>query len=164
MSEVVYVVLGVAVWGILATLSLTSIFFASQKLGWSRMNWSLLVGTLFTGDRHVATILGFVLNFFGGCLLAFLYFFVFALIGGATWWMGLLGGLVHGILLLTVFLPLLTYGHPRIASEYDGAGTRRRLEPPGFLALHYGYRTPLVTVIACGVYGGVLGAGYHFLL
>lgn len=159
MTAVVYAIVTILVWGVIATLGLTLIMFASQKLGWSRMNWSLLVGTLFTGDRHVATILGFLLNFFGGCLSAFLYFLLFAFLGMANGWLGALIGVVHGAILLVVFLPLLSWGHPRIASEYDGAAARRRLEPPGFLALNYGWRTHLVTLLAHGLYGLVLGGG-----
>lgn len=162
--EVLLAILGVLVWGAIATLCMTSIMFASQKLGWSRMNWSLLVGSLFTGDRHGAATLGFVLNFFGGCLLAFLYFVMFALMGKANWWMGAIAGTLHGVLMLAVFLPLLSYGHPRLASEYDGASSRKRLEPPGFLALNYGSGTPAVTLLAYGAYGIILGSGFGLLL
>lgn len=35
------------------------------------------------------------------------------------------------------------------------------LEPPGFLALHYGYQTPMVTMLAHLSYGIVLGALYR---
>ena len=59
---------------------------------------------------------------------------------------------------LVMFLPLLPHYHPRMASEYDGPGHSRRLQPPGFLALHYGYRTPLTTILAHAVYGAILGS------
>jgi len=36
----------------------------------------------------------------------------------------------------------------------------RKLEPPGFLALHYGYRTPMAALIAQTVYGIILGIGF----
>ena len=36
-----------------------------------------------------------------------------------------------------------------------------RGERPGFLALHYGRRTPLATLFAHLAYGGILGAFYH---
>lgn len=162
-GEVIHVILSILVWGVLATLGKLSLMFASQKFGWSRMNWSLLVGTVFTGDRHVATLLGFLLNFFIGCFVAVFYFLAFALVGTASAGWGALVGLAHGAVLLTVFLPLLTTLHPRIASEYGGAMVGKRLEPPGFLALHYGVRTPLVTLAAHAVYGAVLGGGYGLL-
>jgi hypothetical protein len=45
-----------------------------------------------------------------------------------------------------------------MASEYEGPIRGRRLQPPGFLALNYGYRTPLTTILAHAVYGLILGA------
>ena len=67
-------------------------------------------------------------------------------------------GIVHALVLLVVLLPLLPHMHPRMASEYDGPSYRRRLQPPGFLGLNYGYRTPLATVLAHAAYGAILGA------
>jgi hypothetical protein len=48
-----------------------------------------------------------------------------------------------------------------MASEEQGPTPTRQLEPPGFLALNYGYRTPLSVIIAHLVYGGILGAFYR---
>jgi hypothetical protein len=45
-----------------------------------------------------------------------------------------------------------------MASEHHGVNAMRLLEPPGFLAMNYGYNTPLVVVTAQVVYGAVLGA------
>lgn len=159
MKDVAFAVLSILVWGTIAALAATAIMYVSQQRGWSRLNLPFLLGTLFTGDRHAANALGFMLYLVGGCFLAFLYFLVFALVGTAGPWVGAAAGLAHGVLLLTVFLPLLPYVHPRVASEYEGAGARKRLQPPGFLALHYGRGSPLVALVAHGVYGAILGAG-----
>ena len=59
--------------------------------------------------------------------------------------------------LLVAALPLLPYIHPRMASEYDGASATKQLEPPGFMGLNYGHRTPLTTLAGQAVYGAVLG-------
>lgn len=160
MSSVAHAILDVLMWGILATLSMTSIMYASQNFGWSRLNIHFLLGTLFTDDRNSANVLGFLLYMAGGPLIAFFYFILFDLIGGASWWMGALVGFVHGALLLTALLPLIAYVHPRIASEYDGPDQIKRLEPPGFLALHYGRRTPITTLAAHIAYGVILGIGF----
>jgi hypothetical protein len=45
-----------------------------------------------------------------------------------------------------------------MASEYHGVTALRQLEPPGFMAVNYGYGTPLTTLLAQTVYGAVLGA------
>lgn len=155
----VLVVVNVLVWGLVATLSLVAITFTSQNLGWSRLDLPFLIGTMFTGDRRVAHVLGFLIFTTVGWFLGFFYFLVFAMLGSAGWWIGALLGAAHGLLLLTVALPLLPNVHPRIASEHAGPDSVRLLEPPGFLALHYGWRTPFVVMVAQTVYGAVLGAG-----
>lgn len=160
-QDVAWAVLGVLVWALIATLALTSLMFIGQFRGWSRLDMPLLLGTLFSGERASASLLGLLLHFAGGCLLAFFYYFAFAFGGVSGWFAGLVGGLVHGLVYLSVFVPVLGHVHPRLASEHDGAGVRRRLEPPGFLALNYGYRTPLVVLAAHALYGTVLGAGFR---
>ena len=47
--------------------------------------------------------------------------------------------------------------HPRMASEYDAPAMEAKLEPPGFIGLNYGYRTPLTTLLAQVLYGAILG-------
>lgn len=147
-------------WGLAATAVLTAISFSAQNLGWSRLNFPMLLGAMFTGDRAAANVLGFILYLLVGWILSLMYYVLFALIGLVGWFAGLVAGLVHGLLLLTVLLPLLPYVHPRMASPFDGPTSTRRLEPPGFLALHYGSRTPIVMLVAYAAYGAMLGAGF----
>jgi hypothetical protein len=144
-------------WGLIATVVMDSILEASQGLGYSRMSLPFLFGAFFTADRRWATILGFFVYLIGGWLFAFFYFILFASVNIYTWWFGALAGAVHGLFLLVAALPLLPFIHPRMASEYHGATKRRQLEPPGFLAMNYGYTTPLSTLLAQIVYGGTLG-------
>jgi hypothetical protein len=144
-------------WGLIATVAMTAILEASQGLGYSRMSLPFLVGTFFTADRPKAMIVGMILYVIGGWLFGFLYFFFFASVNIYTWWFGALTGMVHGIFLLVCALPLLPFVHPRMASEYHGATITRQLEPPGFLAVNYGYGTPLSTLLGQVVYGGALG-------
>ena len=58
-------------------------------------------------------------------------------------------------------LPSLPGVHPRMASDSTGPRPTRMLEPPGFLALNYGYRTPMAVLIAHIAYGMVLGTFYQ---
>jgi hypothetical protein len=154
-------VLRILAWGLAATAVLTAISFAAQNLGWSRLNLPMLLGALFTGERAAANVLGFVLYLLLGWVISLLYYVFFALLGHAGWAVGLTAGLVHGLLLLVVLLPLMPYVHPRMASEFDGPDAGRRLEPPGFLALHYGLRTPGVVLAAYAAYGTLLGTGFR---
>ena len=150
----------IVLWGFVSTAALTTILHGSQGIGWSRLSLSFLAGTILTGDRHRAHIYGFLIYLTGGWLFAFLYFLIFVSIGRATWWLGMLLGLLHALFLLTAILPLLPHLHPRMATEYDGPTVMRRLEPPGFLGLNYGEHTPITTIIGHAVYGMILGACY----
>jgi hypothetical protein len=58
-------------------------------------------------------------------------------------------------------MPVLPGLHPRMASEQRGPTPTRQLEPPGFLALNYGYRTPLTVILSHLVYGAILGSFYR---
>lgn len=150
--------LSLVLWGLVATTAMASILQASQGLGLSRMSLTFLLGSAISGNRSRATVLGFVFYIGGGWLFAFLYFLFFESIGIGNWWIGAILGLVHGLFLLVCVIPLLPFIHPRMASEHHGVTRLRQLEPPGFLAMNYGYQTPLVAVLAQAVYGGVLGA------
>jgi uncharacterized membrane protein YagU involved in acid resistance len=123
-------------WGLIATVAMT---------------------TVFVGNRKWALILGFVLYTIGGWLFAFLYYLLFASVSIYTWWFGGLVGSLHGVFLLVTVLPLLPFLHPRMASEYHGLTSMRQLEPPGFLALNYGYGTPAATMLGQILYGMTLG-------
>jgi hypothetical protein len=144
-------------WGLIATVAMTSVLEGSRGLGFSRMSLPFLLGTFIIGNRRWALIVGFVLYTIGGWLFAFLYFALFASVSVYTWWFGALAGFLHGVFLLVSALPLLPFIHPRMASEYHGVTTIRQLEPPGFLALNYGYGTPVSTLLAQTLYGATLG-------
>lgn len=144
-------------WGFVATTIMTVILYGSQRAGFSRLSLPFLFGTCFTANRSWAHILGFITYMIGGWLFTLVYAALFAELG-TSWWIGGLIGFVHGLFLLLVMLPTMPYLHPRMASEYDGPTDIRRLQPPGFLGLNYGYRTPLTTMIAQVSYGVVLGA------
>jgi len=148
----------ILIWGFAATAALSGVMFAAQRLGYSRLSLPFLIGTLFSGERSSANAAGLLVYLLGGWLFSFVYYFVFSSIGRTGWWLGALLGAAHGFVLLVMLLPLLPHLHPRMASEYEGPGGRRTLQPPGFLALNYGYRTPLTTILAHAIYGAILGA------
>ena len=151
----------VLVWGLLATVAMTALLSASQSLGFSRMSMPFLFGTFVTANRFKANIIGFAFFMLGGWVFTFLYFLVFAGTRIGTWWMGVLLGLGHGVFFLAAFLHVLPYVHPRMATEYHGPTALRQIEPPGVLGMNYGIRTPMVTMIAFLVYGGLLGGLYQ---
>lgn len=147
-----------AVWGLAATVTMTGLLHGAAAFGMSRLSIPFLVGTIFTGNRHKATIAGFTFYIVGGWLFALLYFLFFASIGVFTWWLGALLGFLHGLFLLVVAMPLIPYAHPRMASTYDMPVARPQLEPPGLFGLNYGPGTPAAVLVAQTVYGAILGA------
>jgi hypothetical protein len=149
----------VLLWGLAATIVMTTVMQGSQQFGFSRLSLPFLLGTMLTGNRRLAVLLGYVLYTIGGWLFAFLYFGLFVSAGIATWWFGALLGLVHGLFVITVLLTVLAHIHPRMATEYSGPNRLRVIEPPGFMALNYGIQTPVFTVLAQTLYGVILGAG-----
>ena len=60
---------------------------------------------------------------------------------------------------VVVVVPLLPSIHPRMASEQQGPTATRLLEPPGFMATHYGMRTPIAVLLSHAVFGAMLGGG-----
>lgn len=149
------------VWGFAATVVLTSIMAAGQGMRLTRMNLPYMLGTMVTPNRDRAKLAGVVVHLFNGWVFALVYAAAFEQWGRATWWLGAAIGLVHVAFVLTAGMKLLPGLHPRMASETHGPSVTRQLEPPGFLGLNYGVRTPIAAVLAHLVFGGVLGAFYR---
>lgn len=147
-------------WGFVATLALTTVMAGSQGLRLTRMNMPYMLGAMFTPGRDRAKLIGFGVHFINGWLFSLLYVAAFHAWGRATWWAGAAIGVVQAAFVLTAGMRLLPGLHPRMASEQQGPTVMRQLEPPGFLALNYGYQTPVSVLIAHLVYGVILGAFY----
>ena len=133
----------------------------SQGLGLTRMNLPYLLGAIVTHDRDRARLYGLFAHILNGWAFSVLYVLIFEDARSVNWWFGLLLGLAHALIVLTVGMNLLPSLHPRMATERHGPNAVRQLEPPGFMALHYGYRTPLSVFLSHAVFGAILGSLYH---
>jgi uncharacterized membrane protein YagU involved in acid resistance len=147
-------------WGFVSTVVLTAILAGSQGLGLTRMNIPYLLGTMFTPNRDRAKLYGILFHLVNGWIFSLIYVAAFHAWGMATWWLGAVTGVVHAAFVLAVGVALLPGLHPRMASEQYGPTVVRQLEPPGFLALHYGTRTPISVLLAHAVFGIILGSFY----
>ena len=147
-------------WGFVGTVVLTALMAGSQGLGLSRINLPYLLGTMFTPNRDRAKLYGILLHFVNGWLFSLLYVAAFHAWGMSSWWLGALIGLVHASFVLAVGMPAMPSLHPRMANEQYGPTVVRQLEPPGFLGLHYGVRTPVSVVLAHAVFGAIIGGFY----
>lgn len=148
---------GWASYGAVATVLLTAVLVGAQLAGLTRLDIPLMLGTVFIGDPDRARFIGFFLHLGVGQFFALFYAAAFAELGYSGWWLGALFGVVHAAVAGTLLVPLLATIHPRMATERAGPDSTATLEPPGLLALNYGWSTPLVTVAAHAVYGAVLG-------
>ena len=167
---------GWALFGLIATAALTAVMIAAQLAGLTRLDFPLVLGTIFTEDPDKARIAGFFLHLVIGQGFALGYAATFALVHQASWWLGALlgllllhagevvssgvaciGVLLHVAVALTILLPLVPGVNPRMASERAGPSSTAVLEPPGLLGLNYGIQTPAVAIVAHLIYGTVLG-------
>ncbi|NUR56739.1 MAG: hypothetical protein HOQ29_20040 [Acidobacteria bacterium] len=147
-------------WGFVSTIVLTTLMAGSQGMRLTRMNLPYMLGTIFTANRDRANVIGFGVHVMMGWLFSLFYIAAFHAWDRATWWLGASIGLVHAAFVLTAGMRLLPGMHPRMASEQQGPTVMRQLEPPGFLALNYGYQTPISVVVAHLAFGAILGAFY----
>jgi hypothetical protein len=154
----------VIVWGSLAggligTIILTSGLRISQELGLTRMDLPLLLGTVFTGDRSRANVIGYAVHFANGLLFSLAYAGIFAAVGRAGWDIGLGLGAAHALFagggLVTILLPAM---HPRMGTPWTDAEETPLLEAPGFLLHNYGRATAVLTFVMHLAYGTIVGA------
>ena len=149
---------GAVVGGLVGTLVLTTLLRAASELGFTRMDIPFLLGTAFTADRVRAKAIGYGLHFGFGIAFALAYYAIFLVIDASGFLLGALFGLVHGLFagtaLVNILLPVV---HPRMGTGFTAAGSAPLLEPPGFLLLNYGRRTPLATIVAHVAYGAIVG-------
>lgn len=149
---------GAIVGGLVGTLVLTTLLRAASELGLTRMDLPFLLGTAFTSDRVTAKAIGYALHFGFGLVFALVYYAVFLVIDASGFLLGALFGLMHaffaGTALVNILLPVV---NPRMGTGLTAAGSTPLIEPPGFLLLNYGRRTPLATLVAHIVYGAIVG-------
>jgi hypothetical protein len=148
-------------WGFVATVFLSGILRIAQAMGVTRIDLTLMLGTMFSEDRDHAKVIGFILHFLNGWAFASIYVAAFHSMRRSSALIGGLIGAVHAMFVLSAALPLLPGAHPRMASESDGPEPTSMLQPPGFFAMNYGRRTPIVTVAAHVIYGAILGQFYR---
>jgi hypothetical protein len=150
---------GALVGGFLGTVVLTTTLRAASEFQLTRMDIPFLLGTAFSDDRRRAKAIGYVLHFLAGLVFALMYWVAFRVLGESSWWLGGLFGLAHvafaGSALVNVLLPVV---HPRMGTHATSARSTPLLEPPGFMLVNYGRRTPFVAILAHVAYGMIVGA------
>lgn len=149
---------GAAAGGFIGTLVLTSLLRGASELGVTRMDLPFLLGTAVSRDRARAKAIGYLLHFAFGEAFALTYYAIFTATDRSGWRVGAALGALHGTFsataLVNVLLPIV---HPRMGSPLTAADSTPLIEPPGFLMLNYGRRTPLANLAAHIAYGAIVG-------
>lgn len=135
---------------------------------------SLIIGTVFSGNRDAAMRIGLGLYFLvlGSLIPGFFYALFLSLFEMPEWWVGALLGSVNGVL-VGVGLGQIGRIHPRMV---DGPGARPvmvrslgfgrsevAIARPGIFGLNWGDLTPVVITIAYAVFGIVFFLIYSWM-
>jgi hypothetical protein len=150
---------GAAIGGLTGTLVLTTILRGASELRLTRIDLPFLLGTAVTADRGRAKAIGYILHFVAGLLFAMVYEIGFVVLDRSGWLLGAGFGLIHGLFagsaLVNILLPIV---HPPMGTPMSSLESTALIEPPGFMMMNYGRRTPLVSLAAHIVYGAIVGA------
>jgi hypothetical protein len=136
----------------------------AQGLGLSRMSIPFMLGTIFTANRDLGALIGFVVHLIVGWAFAVVYVLIFESLGHTGAGLGAVIGFGHALFMFLAVMPLMPALHPRMASEHGGPEPTQGLEPPGFFALNYGRWTPGVALVAHIAYGIILGRFYQLVV
>jgi len=142
-------------------VGLSAALATRQRLGLTPISLPDLIGAVMTPDRDKARLYGFIAHMVNGWAFSIIYVLIFEATRNTSWWFGLILGLVHALFVLSIGMMLLPTLHPRMASERHGPTSRRQLEPPGFMALNYGYQTPLSVFLSHAAFGSILASLYQ---
>lgn len=153
--------------GVVMTMLMTMM----KKTGKTEMDMALVEGTMFTGDRSKAKVIGMVMHLVVMSALVFgslyaLLFTLFDVSEGNLWWFAAVVGLVHG-LIAGVSMTMMPAVHPRMhvgAPVGGGSGDQVELAPLGAFAKNYGAATAPGMVMGHVIFGLVLGLVYALLV
>ncbi len=136
--------------GVSGTLAMILTLEALRRVGWTRLAWGSLIGTLLDSPR--AERWGFLIHFLDGAIAGLLYaaaFFAFDLRPGI--WVGVFCGIVHGGLALLV-LDVMKRRQGLVSGPFDPMEGNR-----GRLAIALGY--VVFGAVTAGVYGFLSSRG-----
>ncbi|UQA91287.1 hypothetical protein [Streptomyces halobius] len=148
--------------GLVGTVAMTAAMMMGRVMGMTSMDIALITGGMMTGDERRARMLGMIMHFvvMGTVVFGLIYAAVFHWIGSASWLAGLVVGLIHGLLVGVIALPMMGAFHPRMRGSGDGF----RLDLPGIMGIGYGKGTPMGLLMGHLIYGLVVALVYAALM
>jgi uncharacterized membrane protein YagU involved in acid resistance len=134
---------GAILAGLAGTAVMTVLMYVAPMMGMQKMDIVGMLGSMFTANKGVATMLGLMAHFLAGAVFALIYALLWSIgFGSVTWLWGLVFGAVHGIVAMVV-VPLLMRMHPR-ATEMAGGAVAKA----GMLMAHLVYGLTVALVYA----------------
>ncbi|MBI4493545.1 MAG: hypothetical protein HY690_12215 [Chloroflexi bacterium] len=135
--------------GLAGTVGLTLLMLLATAAGVARLNFPMLLGSMFTRPGAAALGIGLLWHFANGVVFAALYALALgALAVEPSWSSGLALGAVHTVV-AGLLVGLLGSVHPRIRQG--------QMPAPRFFGTRYGARGVLVLLVAHLVYGAIVG-------
>lgn len=161
---------GALVAGFIGTAVMSTMMKLSAKMGMTDMPpMELVTGSMLSGDPDRARQLGIMVHWLvmGTIVFGLGYAALFAVFGSSSWLLGLGIGVVHGLVVGVVFMPMMPAVHPRMSTEPTFGGTvdvsagSVQLAAPGMLGSKWGGMTPVGLVMGHAVYGLVVALVYQ---
>lgn len=162
--------------GLVATLVMTAMMQVATRVGMTDMPpMPLVMGSMMSGDRRTATLIGGMLHFvmMGTVVFGIAYGSLFTALDDTSWWVGLVIGAIHALIVGVMFMPMMPKVHPRMSTHPAGTGTPNGLgtigagqygevevAAPGVLGKNWGAMTPVGFIMGHAVYGLVLALVY----
>ncbi len=105
--------IGAMIAGLMGTVAMSFVIYIGPLVGMPRMDLIGLLGSVFSGNRAAARILGILLHLATGVLSGIIYGVLWSLdLFSPTWVSGLLLGLGHWVV-ASLMMPRILMMHPR---------------------------------------------------
>jgi len=133
----------VIIAGLAGTVAMTILMYLAPLMGMPKLDIIAMLGTMFTSNKTVSTIIGVMAHLMMGVIFAFIYVLLWSFgIGSPTWLWGLIFGAVHGLVVYMI-MPMINRMHPR-SVEMEG-GTKMAV---GMVMVHMVYGLVVALVYA----------------
>ena len=155
--------------GLTGTVIMTVIMALATAMGLTNMPpMHLVIGSMMTGQRKMASLTGMVIHLIvmGSVTFGLIYAAAFVALNDASVATGAGVGLVHGIIVGAMAMPVMGWIHPRMrdTNADDGASAGRdgrvALTSPGFFGVRWGSMTPRGMIVGHVIFGMVVAVVY----
>lgn len=159
--------------GLVGTVVMSVMMQMAGSMGLTRMPpMHLVVGSMMSGDPQKASRIGIMLHYvlMGTVVFGFVYGALFAAFDESSVATGATIGLVHGLVVGLMGMPMMQAIHPRMSTGPSAGGAvvtvetgQVMLSAPGFFGSRWGGMTPVGMIVGHVVYGAVVALVYSWL-